>query len=443
MKRLIYNKLLEWKHRSDHKPLVLEGARQVGKTYILQEFGRNEFDNMVYINCENNEAIKQLFAIDYNIDRILLGLEAYSLQKIIPGKTLLFLDEIQELPGGVASLKYFCENARSLHVAVAGSLLGILNLQGQSFPVGKVETLRLYPMTFIEFLMARGKQQLVDVLQSLDWNIINPLHNIFVEELRLYYFVGGMPEAVTTYLECADPSRVRAIHEEILNAYVRDFAKHAAGETQRVRLVWDSVPEHLARENKKFIFGAVKSGARASYFDNALQWLQDAGLIYKVENIRQVELPLKFFANRDIFKVFMLDVGLMGAMALASPDEMLVKDNVFSIFKGAFTENYVLTQLKSIDGVHTYYYSKPNSTLEIDFLCQIDGNIVPIEVKAEVNVKAKSLATFSKTHSTRVAQSLRFSMQPHIDQGWMQNVPLYAVEAFVKKRVTDCKGEGK
>lgn len=433
MKRLIYSKLLEWKNRSDHKPLVLEGARQVGKTYILQEFGRNEFENIVYVNCENNDVIKQLFAIDYNIERILLGLEAYSLQKIIPGKTLLFLDEIQELPGGIPSLKYFCENARTLHVAVAGSLLGIFNLQGQSFPVGKVETLRLYPMTFLEFLMARGKQQLVDVLQSLEWNIINPLHNIFVEELRLYYFVGGMPEAVTKYIESTDTSRVRAIHNEILNAYVRDFAKHAANETQRVRLVWDSVPEHLARENKKFIFSAVKSGTRASYFDNALQWLQDAGLIYKVENIRQVELPLKFFASRDIFKIFMLDVGLMGAMALASPDEMLIKDNVFNSFKGAFTENYVLDQMKAIEGIHTYYYSKPNSTLEIDFLCQVNNLIVPIEVKAEINVKSKSLSTFSKTHSNKVAQALRFSMQPHIDQGWMQNVPLYAVEAFMKK----------
>ena len=431
MKRLIYSKLLEWKNRSDHKPLVLEGARQVGKTYILQEFGKNEFENMVYINCENNEAIKQLFAIDFNINRILLGLEAYSLQKIVPGKTLLFLDEIQELPGGVPSLKYFNENAQNLHIAVAGSLLGIFNLQGQSFPVGKVEILRLYPMTFQEFLMARGKQQLVDVLQSLDWNIINPLHNIFVEELRLYYFVGGMPEAVTKYIEGADVSRVRAIHHEILDAYVRDFAKHAGKETQRVRLVWESVPEHLARENKKFIFGAVKSGARASYFDNALQWLQDAGLIYKVENIKQAELPLKFFANRDIFKVFMLDVGLLGAMAIASPDEMLVKENVFSIFKGAFTENFVLTQLKTLDNIYTYYYSKLNSTLEIDFVCQIGSNIVPIVVKAETNVKSKSLATFAKSHSQVVQQSLRFSMQPHIDQGWMQNVPLYAIEAFM------------
>lgn len=437
MKRLIYSKLLEWKNRSDHKPLILEGARQVGKTYILQEFGKNEFENMVYINCENNDAMLRLFSIDYNIDRILLGIEAYSLQKIIPGKTLLFLDEIQELPGGVASLKYFCENARSLHVAVAGSLLGIFNLHSQSFPVGKVETLRLYPMSFQEFLMARGKQQLVDVLQSLNWDIINPLHNIFVEELRLYYFVGGMPEAVTKYIESADISRVRSVQNEILSAYVRDFAKHAASETQRVRLVWNSVPEHLARENKKFIFGAVKSGARASYFDNAIQWLQDAGLIYKVENIRQVELPLKFNANRDIFKVFMLDVGLLGAMALASPDEMLVRDNVFSSFKGAFTENYVIGQIKSVEGIHTYYYSKPNSTLEIDFLCQANNHIVPIEVKAEVNVKSKSLATFSKTHSACIAQAIRFSMQPHIDQGWMQNVPLYAVEAFMNKLTTN------
>lgn len=440
MKRFIYSKLIEWKNRSDHKPLVLEGARQVGKTYILQEFGRNEFENMVYINCENNDAIKRLFSVDYNIDRILLGLEAYSSQEIIPGKTFLFLDEIQELPGGVASLKYFCENARTLHVAVAGSLLGIFNLQGQSFPVGKVETLRLYPMTFLEFLIARGKQQLADVLQSLDWNIINPLHDIFVDELRLYYFVGGMPEAVNKYIENADITRVRAIQNEILNAYIRDFAKHAGKETQRVRLVWDSVPEHLARENKKFVFGAVKSGARASYFDNALQWLQDAGLIYKVENISKVELPLKFFANRDSFKVFMLDVGLLGAMTLASPEDMLVRNDVFSSFKGAFTENYVLGQMKAVEGVHIYYYSKPNSTLEIDFLCQMGNNIIPIEVKAEVNVKSKSLAVFSKTHSDDIAQALRFSMQPHIDQEWMKNVPLYAVEALMKRGLESAGG---
>ena len=270
MKRLIYSKLLEWKNRSDHKPLVLEGARQVGKTYILQEFGKNEFENMVYINCENNEAIKQLFAIDFNINRILLGLEAYSLQKIVPGKTLLFLDEIQELPGGVPSLKYFNENAQNLHIAVAGSLLGIFNLQGQSFPVGKVETLRLYPMTFQEFLMARGKQQLVDVLQSLDWNIINPLHNIFVEELRLYYFVGGMPEAVTKYIEGADVSRVRAIHHEILDAYVRDFAKHAGKETQRVRLVWDSVPEHFGAREQEVHLWSSQIGCQSKLFRQCL-----------------------------------------------------------------------------------------------------------------------------------------------------------------------------
>ena len=432
MKRLIYNKLLEWKNRSDHKPLILEGARQVGKTYIMQEFGKTNFENMVYINCENNDTIKQIFAIDFNINRILLSLEAYSLQKIVPGHTLLFMDEIQELPGGISSLKYFCENARNLHVVVAGSLLGIFNLQGQSFPVGKVEILHLYPMTFQEFLMARGKQQLLDVLNSLDWNIINPLHAIFVDELRLYYFVGGMPEAVAKYIETTDISQVRDIHNQILNAYIRDFAKHAGNETQRVRLVWDSVPGHLARENKKFIFGAVKSGARASYFDKALQWLQDAGLIYKVENIKKVEMPLKFFADRDAFKVYMLDVGLLGAMTLTPPDDMLIKTNVFSSFKGAFTENYVLAHLKPFDNVSSYYYSKPNSTLEIDFLCQIDNHIVPIEVKAEVNVKSKSLSTFAKTHSN-ISKAIRFSMQPQIDQGWMQNLPLYAVEAFMQK----------
>lgn len=433
MERLIYSKLQEWKNRNDHKPLVLEGARQVGKTYILQQFGEKEFENLVYVNCEHNEVVRLLFALDFNIDRILRGLEAYSSQKIVPGKTLLFLDEIQELPGGISSLKYFCEQARNLHVVVAGSLLGIFNLQGQSFPVGKVETLRLYPMTFEEFLLARGKQALLDVLRSLDWGVINSLHPLFVDELREYYFVGGMPEAVAKYIETGDVTRVRLIHRQILDAYVRDFAKHAGDETQRVRLVWESVPGHLSRENKKFIFGAVKSGARASYFDKALQWLVDAGLIYRVENVGRVESPLKFYANRDAFKAYALDVGLLGAMMLMRPDEILVKKDVFSSFKGAFTENYVLSQLRAIDDIYTYYYSKPNSTLEIDFLCQTDSGIVPIEVKAEVNVKAKSLATFARTYNGTITKALRFSMLPYVDQGWMYNVPLYAVGMFMKQ----------
>ncbi|MBR5101916.1 MAG: ATP-binding protein [Muribaculaceae bacterium] len=437
MKRLIYNKLLEWKSRIDHKPLVLEGARQVGKTYILQEFGRNEFENMVYISCENNDTIKELFAVDYNIDRIIRGLENYSLQSIVPGKTLLVLDEIQELPGGIPSLKYFCENARSLHVAVAGSLLGIFNLQGQSFPVGKVDIIHLYPLTFHEFLMARGKDMLVDTLKSLDWSVISPLHQLFADELRQYYFVGGMPEVVLKYIETGDALQVRNVQESIIDAYMRDFAKHAGKETQRVRLVWDSIPSHLARENKKFIFGAVKSGARASFFDNAIQWLQEAGLLYKVENLRQIELPLKFYSDRDAFKAFLLDVGLLGAMTLTPPNQTLVKDNVFTAYKGAFTENYVLALFKAIGNIYTFYYSKANSTLEIDFVCQIGDRIVPIEAKAETNVKAKSLSTFAKTNNNKVEQSLRFSMRPYVDQGWMQNVPLYAIEAFMEDYVVN------
>lgn len=432
MKRLIYNKLIEWKNRDNHKPLVLEGARQVGKTYILQEFGRNEFDNLVYLNCENNATLRNLFDTDFNIDRILRGIEAITQETITPGRTLLVLDEAQELPEGIPSLKYFCEQAPELHVAVAGSLLGIFNLHGHSFPVGKVETLHLYPLTFHEFLLARGKHQLLQVLESQDWDLINTLHSLLVDELRQYYFVGGMPEAVAEYAHTGDVENVRHIQTQILNAYSRDFAKHTGKETQRVRLVWDSVPAHLARENKKFIFSAVKSGARAGYFDNALQWLQEAGLLYKVENLRQVELPLKFYANRDAFKAFVHDVGLLGAMTLIQPGAMLVGNTVFSGFKGAFTENYVLTQLKAAGNIHTYYYSKPNSTLEIDFVCQIADQIVPIEVKAETNVKSKSLATFVKNHNQSIGMPLRVSMQPYIDQGWMRNIPLYAVEAYLK-----------
>lgn len=433
MKRLIYDKLLEWKERANRKPLVLEGARQVGKTYLLQEFGRKEFENLVYVNCENNEAMRQLLAMDFNIERIIKGISLLSSQPIQEGKTLLFLDEIQELRGGMTVLKYFCENMPQLHVVVAGSLLGISNLSGQSFPVGKVEFMRLYPMSFQEFLMARGKDLMLEALRGLDWALINPLHNVFVEELRQYYFVGGMPEAVLKYVNNGTVDEVRAIQSQLLEAYMRDFAKHAGKETQRVRLVWESVPVHLARENKKFIFGAVKSGARASYFDNALQWLQDAGLIYKVGNLSKIEIPLKFYANRDAFKAFTLDVGLLACMMTAPANEMLTHNQVFSTFKGAFTENHVLQQLKSIEALNTYYYSKSNSTLEIDFVCQKGSSLIPIEVRAEVNVHSKSLASFSKEHAGKISKSLRFSMQPHIDQGWMENVPLYAVEAFMQQ----------
>lgn len=426
MKRALYDKLLQWKSSPRRKPLILQGARQVGKTWLLQEFGRNEYDNVAYVNFHSNMAAQNLFR-DFNTGRILTDIAAITRQTITPGRTLVILDEVQEARGGVAVLKYFCEDAREQHVAVAGSLLGISNLAGQSYPVGKVDTMRLYPMTFGEFLMALGYTQLHDLMASRDWEVLAPLHTMLNELLRQYYFVGGMPEVVMAYAESHDPNSVRQIQRSILDAYEQDFAKHAGNETQRIRMVWDSVPSQLARENKKFIFGAVKKGARAATLEDALQWLKDAGLTHHVERCRQPAKPLKFYADRDAFKVYVLDVGLLGAMTHTSPADMLVRGNVFTEFKGAFAENYVLQQLLASGNEQIYYFTKENSTIEIDFLLQTDERVIPIEVKAEENVKAKSLRTFVNTdHADKHFKAIRFSMLPYIDQGWMENIPLWA-----------------
>lgn len=437
MEREVYKKLIEWKNKSTRKPLILEGARQVGKTYILQAFGRNEYDNMIYINCHNNSFMKELFSIDFDMDRILLGLSAYAEQRITVGKTLIFLDEIQEIPNGLASLKYFCENAREQHVVVAGSLLGISNIEQESYPVGKVDTLKLYPMSFAEFLDAMGKKELLDIIQSLDWPLIQTLDEKLKDLLRQYYFVGGMPEAVSYYVETKDIISIRQIQKEILNAYSRDFAKHAGNETQRIRQVWESVPAQLARENKKFIFGAIKKGARANDFEKAIQWLIEAGLVYKVERNTEPRIPLKFYADKEAFKMYLLDVGLFGAMAETPPREMLIGDNVFSEFKDAFTENYVLEQMVTIEDLPIYYYSKDNSSQELDFIIQTNNKVTPVEVKAEENVKAKSLSTYINYDQKQYnLKGVRFSMKPFIDQGWMENVPLYAVKSYIRSLLT-------
>lgn len=433
MKRNIYSDLLKWKSDPYRKPLILQGARQVGKTYIIRHFGQAEFRNMAYVNCHNNRFMNELFAENFDVDRIIRGISAYTEQSVVPGKTLIFLDEVQEVPNGIASLKYFCENAPEQHIVVAGSLLGILNRRHESFPVGKVNTLRMYPMTFEEFMLGMGKKQLLDLLHDKDWKLIDTLQNQYVDLLRQYYFVGGMPEAVVRYKDTNDIMAVRNVQEEILGNYNDDFAKHADNETQRIRQVWKSIPSQLAKENKKFVFGAVRKGARANDFEIAIQWLIDAGLIYKLERNREPAVPLSFYADSSIFKLFMLDCGLMGALAQTPPREVLIGNNIFSEYKGSFTENYVMQQLCTFKNLPLYYYSKENSTQEIDFIAQIDSRVVPIEVKAEENVKAKSLQVFinndQKQHNLK---GLRFSMKPYIDQCWMENVPLYAVDSFIE-----------
>ena len=430
MKRLIYNKLLEWKDSKSRKPLILLGARQVGKTYILNQFGRQEFQSMLYVNCHNNPFASALFR-DFDIDRIIYDLEQHYEQKITDGSTLLVFDEIQEVHNGLSSLKYFCEERRSLHVAVAGSLLGISLRRDESYPVGKVDTIRMYPMTFGEFVLAGGREKLYVSLSECRWENLNTSHELLTDLLRQYYFSGGMPEAVKEWFEGKDAKRVRRIQTEILDAYERDIAKHTSTMAARIHQVWNSIPAQLAKENKKFIFGILKKGARAAEYELALQWLIDAGLVYRVERCKVPGMPLKFYADNASFKIYMNDVGLLAAMAETEPKDILLGNKAFSEFKGAFSENYVLEQLKSLDSLGVFYYSKDNSQLEIDFLLQCSGRIIPLEVKAEENVKSKSLATFVRNSQIEM-KGLRASMKPYISQDWMENIPMYGVEGYFK-----------
>lgn len=438
MKRDIYNDLKTWKESPTRKPLILLGARQVGKTYILKEFGKKEFSNLVYVNCHNNPFVDSLF-LDFNIDRILYQLELQYEQQITAGETLLFFDEIQEVKNGISALKYFCEDKRDLHVVVAGSLLGISLREEESFPVGKVDNLRMYPMTFSEFLIANGRERLAACLESLDVNMLSPLHDTLVEYLRQYYFVGGMPEAVLTWLNTHNTSETRKVQQSILSTYNRDFGKHTKMEAERIRMIWNSIPSQLAKENKKFFFGVVKKGARAAEYEKAIQWLADAGVIYKVLRISKPEEPLHFYADNMCYKVFLMDVGLLACMCGARAKAMLLGMDVFTEFKGAFTENFVMSQIKSLekfDGQNNniFYYSKDNSPLEVDFVVQSRERVIPVEVKAEHNVHAKSLSTFvNQEFESYHLRGLRCSMLPFASQDWMENIPLYATEAYFSR----------
>lgn len=425
MERSIYSSLKKWKESPTRKPLILQGARQVGKTYILKEFGAREYSEVVYINCDDNNDMQNMF-VDYDVDRIIRSMSAISGISIKPSTTLLILDEIQEVERGLASLKYFCEKAPEYHVAVAGSLLGITLHEGTSFPVGKVDMLYMYPMDFEEFLLAMGKEQLVELLRNNSWAALTPLRGMLTELLRQYYFVGGMPEAVKTYVERGDIWEVRSIHSKIIDAYRNDMSKHVPKQqVQRINMVWNSIPSQLARDNKKFIYGALRKGARANDFEIAIQWLVDSGLVHKVHRISKPVVPLKFYEDMASFKLFLLDCGLLGALSETPPEQILIGDNVFEEYKGAFTENYVLQQLKSLPSTFVYYYSNDNSTLEIDFVVQHEAHVIPIEVKAEENLRAKSLRQFVTDNSG--LHGVRFSMSDYREQDWLTNVPLWAV----------------
>lgn len=436
MKRKLYDSLIAWKNDPFRKPLVLEGARQVGKTWLIKEFGKNEYGNLVYVNCADDPFAKNLFMTDFVPSRIVRDIVANKGQQIVPGKTLIFFDEIQESPQGIASLKYFCENAPELHVVAAGSLLGVVHHPGESYPVGKVDILRLFPMTFEEFVWAKGNDTLSDMFANCEWTSLEVLDHTFQDLLRQYFYVGGMPEVVMNWVLKEDVLAVRRIQNRIISSYANDISKHAGSGSERIRMVWRSIPAQLAKENKKFVYGAVKKGGRAKEFEMAIQWLIDAGLAYKIYNCNKPVVPLKFYEDFNAFKLFLLDVGLLGALASATPAQMIVNNDAFKEFKGAFTENYVLQQIIPNRFLSINYFSKDNSKVEIDFLVQTYTRLIPIEVKAEENVKSKSLKQFiTIDHAEKNLKGLRCSMKPYIDQGWMENIPLYGIHGYINMQL--------
>ena len=426
MERFLMDDLVGWKNSVRRKPLVLNGARQVGKTWLLMEFGARHFESVAYVNLDNNLGLASQFDVGYDLPRILLMIQAESGQRVIPGKTLVVLDEVQECPKALTSLKYFCENAPELAVAPAGSLLGITFHEGTGYPVGKVDMLDLHPLSFREFLDATGNPMLREVVDSGDKQLLGSLAAKFRELLKQYYFVGGMPEAVATFVESADLSAVRAVQEGVLFGYERDISKHlgAAG-AERALSAWRSLPAHLGQENKKFVFGHIGEGARARDYRSAITWLTQAGIATRVPRVSKPGVPLSAYANESAFKLFSLDVGLLCALSRLDASSIVDGNALFTEFRGALTEQYVCQQLVSDCNLSPCYWSAENSRGEVDFLVQRGGRVYPIEVKAEENLRSKSLRAFSGRYPGTVPR--RFSLSGFCDQGWMRNVPLYAI----------------
>ena len=426
MERLVLQRLKEWKERKDRKPLIVNGARQVGKTWALREFAKREYAKEAYIICRKNELVEQVFKQDFNVERILLSLSAIIHVDITPGDTLIILDEVQEIPEAIEALKYFCENAPEYHIAVAGSLLGISLHHDVSYPVGKVNEIDIYPMSYGEFLLAKGEKQCYQLLEEQNFEITNLLHEKYVDLLRQYYYVGGMPEAVKKYVESGALKEVRRIQKEILKGYERDFSKHSPKEQiERIKMVWKSIPSQLFKDNKKFIYGALRQGARAKDFEIAIEWLVDSGLLYKVPRCTKPALPLDIYEDFSVFKLYLLDIGLLGAMVNVDPAQILINNQIFSEYKGGMTEEYVLQEMKSRNISPIYYNKTDDSRLELDFIIQYKGKLLPIEVKAEGNVRANSLMSLLKANPD--LQAVRFSMLPYKKQEQLFCVPLYVV----------------
>lgn len=427
MYRIAIEKLYKWKNSKRRKPLIIEGARQVGKTWLMKEFGEQAYSDTVYINFDSNSRMADLFSADLDTNRLIMGLELYAGRKINPENTLLIFDEVQEVPRALASLKYFYENAPQYHIVCAGSLLGIALHQGTSFPVGKVDFLKLYPLSFSEFLMATGNERFAELLKNQDYEMITSFKQTYIDALKHYYFVGGMPEAVQSFAESKDFNEVRAIQKRILAAYEQDFSKHAPNEiVPKIRMLWNSIPSQLARENKKFIYGLVREGGRAREYETAIMWLSDCGLVHKVSRVNAAGIPLKAYEDLKAFKLFIVDVGLLGCMTGLRQRTLLDGDDLFVEFKGALTEQYVCQQLKTIEDLGIYYYTNDRGSCEIDFVVDTGEQIVPIEVKAETNLRAKSLKTYRERFEPEL--SVRTSMADYKKEDWLLNLPLYAIE---------------
>lgn len=435
MKRFALERLKEWKEKKDRKPLIIRGARQVGKTWLMKEFGNTCFEKVAYVNFDSNTRMRQVFDGEITIERIILAVSAETGVSIDSENTLLIFDEVQEVPKALSSLKYFCENAPEYAIVAAGSLLGVALHKGTSFPVGKVDFMDLYPLSFQEFLCALGEERFVSILQGTDTEMVTMFKSKYIDRLREYYYVGGMPEVVRTYAETRDLNRVREIQKNLLDYYQQDFSKHAEiALVPRLNLVWNSVPMQLAKENKKYIYGQVREGARAKDFELAIQWLLDCGLIHKVQRVNKPSLPLKAYMDFNAFKIFLLDIGLLIAMADLDAQVIIDGNRIFTEFKGALTEQYILQQLIAEVGIEPYYYSTANSKGEIDFLLQGKTSIIPVEVKAEENLRAKSLKAFCDKYKPQFA--IRTSMSDYREQEWMTNIPLYnidRIEGYLRK----------
>ncbi len=427
MYRKAIEHLFKWKAKKNRKPLVIRGARQVGKTWLMKEFGKTAYQSMVYINFDNNRRMKELFSTDLDTERIIIGLELYSGDKIDPDNTLLIFDEVQEVPAALTSLKYFYENAPQYHIVCAGSLLGVALHEGTSFPVGKVEFMDLFPLSFTEFLMAMEKEQYADLLEKQDFEMVTTFKHEYINLLKQYYYVGGMPEAVLAFSENMDFGEVRRIQQRILDAYEQDFSKHAPTDVvPRIRMLWNSIPAQLAKENKKFIYGIIKEGARAKDYELAMLWLSDCGLVYQVHRVTAPNLPLKAYEDLKAFKLFVVDVGLLSCMVRLRADTLLDGNDMFKEFKGALTEQYVLQQLKTLEDLQVYYWTNDRGSAEIDFLIDNGKEVIPLEVKAEVNLQAKSLKTYKEKYNPKI--SVRTSMADYKQENWLLNLPLYGVE---------------